>query len=107
MDAVWWCRRFYARFALLRAGPAGGKEGVVILRLTARLKPCPDTCMGDGCGVAVQADLGCRFVRENIKKQKIGGEFMRASHCCARACGARKGRYFASCGTAKAVMSLT
>ena len=29
--------------------------------------------------------------------------FMRASRCCARACGARKGRYFASCGTAKAV----
>jgi hypothetical protein len=50
-----------------------------------------------GCGVAVQADVGKRRYFQKIKKRKIaGGWFMRASRCCARACGARKGRYFAS-----------
>jgi hypothetical protein len=48
----------YARFALLRASPAGGKEGSLFCAFAARLKPCPDTCMVDGYGVVVQADVG-------------------------------------------------
>jgi deoxyinosine 3'endonuclease (endonuclease V) len=48
----------FARFALLRAG-LRRKEGSLFCVLTARLKPCPDTCMVDGCGVAVQAEVGC------------------------------------------------
>jgi hypothetical protein len=38
----------YSRFALLRASPAGGKEEFPFCVFTARLKPCPDTCMVDG-----------------------------------------------------------
>jgi hypothetical protein len=30
---------------------AGGKEGSLICGFTARLKPCPDTCMVNGCGM--------------------------------------------------------
>jgi len=71
----------YARFALLRASPAGSEEGSLFCGFAARLKPCPDTCMADGCGVAVQADVVsngilehrlffCRlFRRENIIKK--------------------------------------
>ena len=40
---------------------------------TARLKPCPDTCMVDGCGVAMHADVGCLVsTQRTIKKRKIG-----------------------------------
>jgi len=105
MDAVWGCGRLrgtpvlsertssgrlaadYARFALLRASPCGQQGMIFFLCFTARLKPCPDTCMVDGCGVAVQAGVGVGIVRENIKKRR--GGFIRASRCCARACGAR------------------
>jgi hypothetical protein len=41
----------YARFALLRAG-LRRKEGFFCF-FTARLKPCPDTCMAGGYGTAV------------------------------------------------------
>ena len=51
-------RRVYSRFALLRASPAGSEEGALFYVFTARLKPCPDTCMIDGCGMAVQTDMG-------------------------------------------------
>jgi hypothetical protein len=34
---------------------AGGKEELLFCVFVARLKPCPDTCMAGGCGVAVQA----------------------------------------------------
>jgi hypothetical protein len=36
--------------------PCGPQGRGIMLCLAARLKPCPDTCMGCGCGVAVQAD---------------------------------------------------
>jgi hypothetical protein len=72
MDEVWRCRRDYSRFALLRAG-LRRKEGLLFCVFTARLKPCPDTCMAGGCGVAVRADVGAGFVTENIKKRKIVG----------------------------------
>jgi hypothetical protein len=87
MDAVWWCRRGYVRFALLRAGPpphhaktarVGGpglrrKEGSLFCVFTARLKPCPDTCMADGCGVAVQAGVGCWYCHgEQFKDWAMG-----------------------------------
>ena len=41
-------------------GPAGSKEGALFCVVTARLKPCPDTCVADGCGVAVHAGRGNR-----------------------------------------------
>ncbi|OAI57252.1 hypothetical protein AYO50_01850 [Acidobacteria bacterium SCGC AG-212-P17] len=62
----------YARFALLRASPAGSEEGSLFCVLTARLKSCPDTCMVDGCGVVAQADVGSRFVTKEIKNRKFG-----------------------------------
>jgi hypothetical protein len=46
----------YARSALLRAG-LRRKEWSLFCIFTARLKPCPDTCMADGCSGAVQAGL--------------------------------------------------
>jgi len=103
MDTVWRCRRFYARSALLRAGPAGGKEGALFCVLTARLKPCPDTCMVDGYSVAVQAGMrNVGIVKEKIRKSEIGG--LCAPLRCARALrAARKGRYLRLYGTAKAV----
>jgi len=45
----------FARFALLRASPAGGKEGSLFCVFTARLKPCPDTCMVDGHNIVEHA----------------------------------------------------
>jgi hypothetical protein len=90
----------YARFVLLRASPAGRKEGALFCVFTARLKPCPDTCMASGCGVAVQAGAGVRRVRRfchrGNQESEIGGGFMRAPLRCARACGARKGLYSVS-----------
>jgi hypothetical protein len=50
--------------------------------------------------VARRSCHGAGFYNINDGMSKL---FMRASRCCARACGARKGRYFASYGTAKAV----
>jgi hypothetical protein len=47
----------YARFALLRAG-LRRKEGPLFCVFTARLKPCPDTCIVDGCDLALQAGVG-------------------------------------------------
>jgi hypothetical protein len=44
-------------FSALRVAarePAAQGRGVILV-LTARLKPCPDTCMVGGCGMAVQA----------------------------------------------------
>ncbi|MBZ5491059.1 MAG: hypothetical protein LAO76_09020 [Acidobacteriia bacterium] len=63
----------YARSALLRAG-LRRKEGSLFCVFTARLKPCPDTCMAGGCGVAVQADVGCgRIVTQN--QRTVSGGF--------------------------------
>lgn len=40
---------------------------------SARLKPCPDTCMGDGCGMAVQADVGrAGGVEPTLRKKREG-----------------------------------
>jgi hypothetical protein len=47
--------------ALLRAGLRRIGR-VVICGFTARLKPCPDTCIVDGCDMAVQADVGTQVV---------------------------------------------
>jgi hypothetical protein len=41
------------------ARACGARRNFFLRVFTARLKPCPDTCMVDGCGVAVQADVGC------------------------------------------------
>jgi hypothetical protein len=65
-------------FALrsLRASPAGSEEGSLFCVLTARLKPCPDTCMAGGYGVAVQADcMGVPTVAPpaDAKSTKISG----------------------------------
>jgi hypothetical protein len=59
--------------------------------------------MVNGCNVVVQAGLGCRFVRENIKKQKIAGGLF-ALRVAARG-PAAQGRVviLRLCGTAKAV----
>jgi hypothetical protein len=57
---------FFKHMRPLRAGPAGGKEGLLFCVFAARLKPCRDTCMAGGCGGGV-------------------GGFMRAPRCCARA----------------------
>jgi hypothetical protein len=50
-------RRFMRAFALLRE-PCGQQGRSVFSGVAARLKPCPDTCMVDGCDVAVRADVG-------------------------------------------------
>ncbi|HEY2913705.1 MAG TPA: hypothetical protein VGK21_10130 [Candidatus Angelobacter sp.] len=55
----------YVRFALLRAGPAGSKEGAFFCGFAARLKPCPDTCMVDGCDMVEHAEWRTSF-RERL-----------------------------------------
>jgi len=67
-------KRVYARFALLRAG-LRRKVGSLFCVFAARLKPCPDTCMACGCGVAVQADAGCAGgVEPTLCKKREGWE---------------------------------
>jgi hypothetical protein len=49
------------------------KEGPLFCVFAARLKPCPDTCMVDGCGVAVQADTGrAGGVEPTLRKMREG-----------------------------------
>ena len=79
----------YARFASLRAG-LRRKEDTLFCVFTARLKPCPDTCMVDGCGMAVQADrVGVPVLSErNLRKKREG---VRSS--AFRPAGRRVGRF--------------
>jgi hypothetical protein len=85
----------------LHNGSAGERRAIVRggNSFTARLKPCPDTCMVDGCGVAVQADVGVRrWCQEENQEPKIAGGFMRAPLRCARALRRKEGSLF--CGVA-------
>ncbi|MGH9634501.1 MAG: hypothetical protein ACRD72_06650 [Candidatus Angelobacter sp.] len=97
-----WAQLVYARFALLRAGPAGGKEEALFYVVTARLKPCPDTCMVDGCGAAVQSDAGRGGVV--IEKSRIGSGLCALRFAAREPCGQRgMGVILRRYGTAEAV----
>jgi hypothetical protein len=71
-----WVNFVYARFAWLRAG-LRRKERTLFGVFAARLKPCPDTCMADGCGVVVQAAYA-RFALLRASLRRKEGRYFAA-----------------------------